>query len=87
MLNVSSQNQLLKNIFFVSSPSPVVEEFDARDNSAAFEVNEENRMSDEQLAQANAELQANLEVVKRITKERKYNEKHMNCHLFTSYAA
>lgn len=53
----------------------IVEEFDARDNdSAAFAIP---RMSDERLAQANAELQASLEMIQHLTREFKYNEKHM----------
>ena len=54
-----------------------VEEFDARDNSAAFEGNEENRWSDEQLEQANAEIFATLEMVKQRTQNLIYNQNHM----------
>jgi len=44
----------------------VVEEFDARSNdSAAYTPNEANRLSDEQMAQAYAELQYTLEIMQR----------------------
>jgi hypothetical protein len=55
-----------------------VEEIDSRDNSAAYEVNTANMMSDEELARVTAEFQDNIQTVQRFTKDLQYHQQHMN---------
>jgi hypothetical protein len=54
-----------------------VEEIDSSDNSAAYQQNKANMMSDAELAKATSEFQANLNTVQRLTKDLKDNQKHM----------
>jgi CP12 domain len=55
-----------------------VEEIDSADNSAAYEKNTANVMSDAELLKATTEFQANLDIVKRLTHDLKDHQKHMN---------
>jgi hypothetical protein len=56
----------------------IVEEFDARSNDrAAYTPNEENRLSDEQMAQAYAELQQTLQFMERQKMAFQFNDQLM----------
>lgn len=54
-----------------------VEEFDARDNTAAFEGKNEYRWTDQQIEEANAEIYASLQMIQQRTENLIYNQSQM----------
>ena len=54
-----------------------VEEFDARDNTAAFEGKNEYRWTDQQIEEANAEIYASLQMIQQRTENLVYNQSQM----------
>lgn len=54
-----------------------VEEFDARDNTAAYEGKNEYRWTDQQIEEANAEIYASLQMIQQRTEKLVYNQSQM----------